>query len=92
VVLAGGFGYYLSPSCAADIGLLPMELKDKALSGGNTSLLGAYRMGAKLLNGELSEGTKKIYTAGDILKTDINVLNFAEIEGFNEIYMGEINF
>jgi hypothetical protein len=49
-------------------------------------------MGAKLLNGELSEGTKKIYTAGDILKTDINVLNFAEIEGFNEIYMGEINF
>lgn len=92
VVLAGGFGYYLSPDCAADIGLLPMELKDKAISGGNTALLGAYRMGAELLNGRLKGKRNEIYTASDILKTEVKVINLAETEGFNEIYIGEMNF
>jgi uncharacterized 2Fe-2S/4Fe-4S cluster protein (DUF4445 family) len=94
VVLAGGFGYYLSPSCAADIGLIPMELKDRSVSGGNTSLLGAYRLGARLMTkgGNIPAGEGRTYTASDILNTDIKVINLAEKSEFNEIYMNEMNF
>ena len=52
VVLAGGFGYYLRPTAAARIGLLPKELADKAVTGGNTALAGALLAGRRILSGE----------------------------------------
>lgn len=42
VYLAGGFGYYLQVESAVSIGLLPVELKDKVVSAGNTALKGAF--------------------------------------------------
>ena len=44
VYLAGGFGYYLKPKAAAQIGLLPAELVEKTSAAGNTSLQGALSL------------------------------------------------
>lgn len=41
VYLAGGFGYYLNPTKAALMGLLPKELAPRTKAVGNTSLAGA---------------------------------------------------
>lgn len=76
VVLAGGFGYYLKPQAAAQIGLLPPVLAAKAVSGGNTALSGALRLGRALLQGKsLAEaaeeqeaaalGTESFFLAGE---------------------------
>lgn len=43
LVLAGGFGYYLNPKSAAQIGLIPPDLADRAEAAGNTALRGAVR-------------------------------------------------
>lgn len=53
VVLAGGFGYYLDPKAAAAIGLLPKELTDRTVTGGNTALSGAALVGNRMLTGQL---------------------------------------
>lgn len=45
--LAGGMGHSLDMECAAAIGLIPQELKDKAVSVGNTSLAGCVKYGMK---------------------------------------------
>ena len=49
VVLAGGFGYYLHPEDAVRIGMLPEQFLGRTVSGGNTALLGAKRIGLELL-------------------------------------------
>lgn len=75
VILAGGFGYYLKPEDAAEIGLLPAHLVGKAVPGGNLVLAGARRAGGKLLTGEslllerelreLQSGTELVNLAGE---------------------------
>lgn len=49
VVLAGGFGYFLNPADAVAVGLLPEALLEKTVSGGNTALAGAKKLGGALL-------------------------------------------
>lgn len=69
VVLAGGFGYYLRPSDAVSIGMLPQELLGKTVSGGNTALLGAKKIGASLIR---NYGKKYAFATGgkkDFLKS-----------------------
>ena len=46
VILAGGFGYFLKPSDASSIGLIPGQLSGKCTSGGNTSLKGTLHYAA----------------------------------------------
>ncbi len=41
VYIAGGLGYYIDIANAVRIGLLPQELKQKAVTVGNTALFGA---------------------------------------------------
>ncbi len=56
VILAGGFGYFLKPSDASAILLIPDELAPKCISGGNTALKGAlhYSAGERVtLNAEV---------------------------------------
>jgi uncharacterized 2Fe-2S/4Fe-4S cluster protein (DUF4445 family) len=43
VYLAGGMGYYINPSEAAAIGLLPEAFVTKTKAVGNLSLIGAHR-------------------------------------------------
>ncbi|MBR1476902.1 MAG: DUF4445 domain-containing protein [Lachnospiraceae bacterium] len=86
VCLAGGFGYYLDPADAAYIGLIPDELAEKAVSAGNTALSGAHRLGEELA----------LYGAIDILKKALpvnrEVINLANIENFNDIYIDNMDF
>lgn len=86
VVLAGGFGYYLDPADAAEIGLLPEDLASKAVAGGNTALAGALRAGRRLtvLRRKGTEDELQRLIQGT------EVLNLAEEPEFQERYMGEL--
>lgn len=103
VVLAGGFGYYLRPKDAAEIGLLPEELAGKAVAGGNTVLSGVLKAGRKLLaprRGGLCamdsrDGCRT--DAGDLAEElqklihGTEVLNLAEESNFTGRYLDLIN-
>lgn len=85
VVLAGGFGYHLEPKAAARIGLLPDELVDKTIAGGNTALTGAR----KVAHVYLSEGDSCF---GKYEKELVQVLNLAQRPEFEELYLGYLDF
>ncbi|MBQ2802600.1 MAG: DUF4445 domain-containing protein [Lachnospiraceae bacterium] len=89
VVLAGGFGYYLNPSDAAQIGLLPRELSEKTISGGNTVLTGALYIGERHLGctggAKLAEWLKETNARTEV----INLANHPE---FAEKYIKSISF
>ena len=82
VFLAGGFGYYLDVEKAARIGLFPAELADKVTAVGNTSLLGTCLYGG---DPSLREKTKDLCRRSE-------VMNLAEQPGFEERYLGRLNF
>lgn len=84
VILAGGFGYYLNPQDAAEIGLLPDNLARKAVSGGNTALTGALRLGREFLAGNAN--------MADVLKSGgTEILNLAEHPDFETLYLEHMN-
>lgn len=97
VVLAGGFGYYLDPKAAAAIGLLPKELTDRTVTGGNTALSGAALVGSRILT---AGGSDTAETAsrndGDDLRKrqdlQIRILNLAEEERFPETFLTKMDF
>ena len=92
VVLAGGFGYYLDPKAAADIGLLPKELTERTVTGGNTALSGAALVGSRIL---CEEEQDPAGTEDDLRKKEdlrIRILNLAEEEKFAEIYLKKMDF
>lgn len=83
VVLAGGFGYYLNPYDAAEIGILPKNLASKTIAGGNTALAGALCLGRALLDGkDISDD--EFYWNADCR---ICILNLAVQSGFEELYI-----
>lgn len=87
IVLAGGFGYYLDPKAAARIGLLPGELVERTVTGGNTALSGAGIVGSRILAGA---------EPGDDLhrnpNCEIHILNLAEEADFTETYLKNMDF
>lgn len=85
VVLAGGFGYYLNPEDAADIGLLPRGLEKKAAAGGNTALSGAFLAGRGLLTAE--NGKEQLLGRLKELAEGTECLNLAEVSDFGERYL-----
>lgn len=85
VVLAGGFGYYLNPSSAATIGLLPQELAGKTVAGGNTALAGALKLGCDYLH--RGEECFEEYN-----RERVRVLNLAHRPEFEELYLGYLEF
>lgn len=86
VVLAGGFGYYLDPEAAAKIGLLPDGLAAKTISGGNTALAGALRFG----RAELEQDENMRYKLQKDMQRLTTVLNLAETEEFEELYIASM--
>ena len=87
VILAGGFGYFLNPEDASEIGLLPAGLKEKAISGGNTALAGAKRSAERLLQVEEGlEGAKATYKDFP----DVKVINLAMEDDFQDLYMNSM--
>lgn len=83
VILAGGFGYYLNPEDAAEIGLLPEELVKKTVSGGNTALAGALCIGEDLLKREPGY-VKKIMNQ----ECNVKIINLAGHLDFENVYFG----
>lgn len=79
VVLAGGFGYFLDPKAAAAIRLLPEELQEKTQTGGNTALAGALRWERRRLEQQKEQ-------------QKVQVINLAECEGFQDLYLDSMNF
>ncbi len=89
VVLAGGFGYYLNPQDAADIGLIPKELVSKTVTGGNTALMGALLVGEKLFKGEEFAKIADVYKDKSFC---VNIINLAENILFESNYIEALNF
>lgn len=84
-ILAGGFGYYLKPEDAADIGLLPEGLAKKAVAGGNTALNGGLLAGRRLFSTEDGQDLLLQELCG--LTDGTQCLNLAEEPDFGERYM-----
>lgn len=89
VVLAGGFGYYLKPEAAAELGILPKALADKAVAGGNTSLTGALLAGRRILAEGGCGGLQKCLKESVLCTKVLNLAEEAEFEGH---YIGNLNF
>ncbi len=87
VVLAGGFGYYLNPQDAADIGLLPRCLAEKSVAGGNTALAGGMIAGEGLLGGALRDLQE---TKAGLPR--LRFISLAENPSFQEKYIEAMNF
>lgn len=83
IVLAGGFGYYLNPADAAEIGLIPRAFADRAVSGGNTALTGAMSAGRQLL----VSGAESVLKQLEKYREKTTVLNLAAEPGFEESYI-----
>jgi len=83
VVLAGGFGYYLNPEAAVEIGLLPGNLARTAIAGGNTALAGALLAGRELLTG----GRERLQPKLENLIAGTEILNLAMEPDFEERYL-----
>lgn len=95
VVLAGGFGYYLDPKAAAAIGLLPGELVDRTVTGGNTALGGAVLVGSRLLMSYRGADNFETDAPDDLRKKEnlqIRILNLAKQQNFAETYLRKMDF
>lgn len=80
--LAGGFGTKIDITKAAGIGLIPKELEMKTIPAGNTVLAGTK----EVLLGRISkEELEKIQTMAD-------VINLAEENDFEELYLSYMDF
>lgn len=80
--LAGGFGTKIDITKAAGIGLIPKELEVKTIPVGNTVLAGTK----EVLLGKISkEELEKIQTMAD-------VINLAEENDFEELYLSYMDF
>lgn len=80
--LAGGFGTKIDIKKAAGIGLIPKELEMKTIPAGNTVLAGTK----EVLLGKISkEELEKIQTMAD-------VINLAEENDFEEMYLSYMDF
>lgn len=80
--LAGGFGTKIDITKAAGIGLIPKELEMKTIPAGNTVLAGTK----EVLLGKISkEELEKIQTMAD-------VINLAEENDFEEMYLSYMDF
>lgn len=80
--LAGGFGTKIDIKKAAGIGLIPKELEMKTIPVGNTVLAGTK----EVLLGRISkEELEKIQTMAD-------VINLAEENDFEELYLSYMDF
>lgn len=86
VVLAGGFGYYLKPAAAVAVGLLPKELENKTVTGGNTALAGALCWGADLIQDRKKE-ENWFWEREDL---QIDLLNLAQQADFQNIYLSSM--
>lgn len=85
VYLAGGFGYYLDVEAAFLIGLLPDYMRGSVQAVGNTSLMGAYRIGRDLWQHKIDKQTLERSISS------IECINLAKQKDFEELYIRYMN-
>ena len=90
MVLAGGFGYYLIPEDAIEIGLLPGSFAGRILTGGNTSLAGVKRLWAETEADGMSEQEMEELLLQVVKGTDSLLL--ASEEEFGPRYLEHLQF
>ncbi len=83
LVLAGGFGYYLNPEDAVEIGLLPRALAHRAEAGGNTALSGALRAGREII----ASGWESARDSLEGYKSGTEIVNLAMEPEFGSRYI-----
>lgn len=86
VYLAGGFGYYLDVEAAFRIGLLPEHMRGHVQAVGNTSLLGAYRIGRDLWRRRIDK------QALEESLSFAESINLAQQEEFGKLYIQYMDF
>ena len=86
LVLAGGFGYYLQPAAAAEIGLLPDRLASKSVTGGNTALAVALCAGRELMMGK----REQLMAEMQRIAAGTEIVNLAMQPEFEERYVAAI--
>lgn len=85
VYLAGGFGYYLDVEAAFRIGLLPEHMRGHVQAVGNSSLMGAYRIGRDLWQHKIDKRTLE-----ESISSIISI-NLAKQEEFENLYIRYMN-
>jgi uncharacterized 2Fe-2S/4Fe-4S cluster protein (DUF4445 family) len=84
VYLAGGMGYYINPSEAATIGLLPKAFVAKTKAVGNLSLIGAHRF--------LMEDFNIVTEELEQIRQETTEIVLANEPEFMEMYIRYMNF
>jgi uncharacterized 2Fe-2S/4Fe-4S cluster protein (DUF4445 family) len=84
VYLAGGMGYYMDPSDAAAIGLIPMSFPAKTKAVGNLSLMGAHRF--------LMEDFNTVTEELEQIRQEATEVVLANEPEFMDLYIGYMNF
>jgi uncharacterized 2Fe-2S/4Fe-4S cluster protein (DUF4445 family) len=84
VYLAGGMGYYIDPSEAATIGLLPKAFVTKTKAVGNLSLIGAHRF--------LMEDFNIVTEELEQIRQETTEIVLANEPEFMELYIKYMNF
>lgn len=79
--IAGGFGSFINKKSAAEIGLFPAELLDKAVSVGNAAGNGAIE---GVISQEFIEKTT-------VVKNKMKYIELSMYDGFDDIYVNHMN-
>ncbi|MFT3951937.1 MAG: ASKHA domain-containing protein [Oscillospiraceae bacterium] len=82
VLIAGSFGFHLRAKSLVNLALLPVEFGDKIDFVGNTSKTGGI---AFLLNSGLRDAMSK-------LVSEILCIELSTVEGYNDLFVGCLNF
>lgn len=82
VYIAGAFGYHINPKNIREIGLIPKGFEGEISFLGNTSLEGAR---LALIN-------KRCYNRVNQIKENMKVLELSLREGFQDIFVSQLNF
>ena len=82
--LAGGFGFFMDVGKAVDIGLFPVEFRNRAEPLGNSSLAGAKRF--------LLEDEKRAEEEVQWIAAHAREINLAMQPDFGELYMKYMHF
>ncbi len=106
IYIAGGMGFYLDKQAAVRVGLLPAGLGGNPEAVGNTALAGAGLFGRKgiwkeaapqsgtdcLESGEMGKRNQEAVRQLEAFAKRVEVFNMAELEEFEEVYIGYMDF
>ncbi|WPX09179.1 ASKHA domain-containing protein [Anaerocellum danielii] len=82
VYLAGGFGNYINPWSAVEIGIIPKKLKNKIIPVGNSAVAGAVLV---LLSGKMAHESQEI-------GRKVKYIELSNSQDFNQFFADSMSF